>query len=96
LCRSSEDRPVFLFQPEAFLILERLEHDPHILEENWVGRYPREELEHLSIATMRTIRPGGFNRLGVKGSLSATSSIAASEVNITIAAVEVMKERGGL
>jgi hypothetical protein len=55
LCRSSEDRPVFLFQPEAFLILERLEHDPHILEENWVGRYPREELEHLSIAWGRPL-----------------------------------------
>lgn len=44
------DRPLFLSQPEAFLILERLETDPHQLEATWVRRFPREELEALSIA----------------------------------------------
>ncbi len=48
--KNIEDRPVFLFQPEAFLILERLERDPHVLEDIWIRRYPREELERLSIA----------------------------------------------
>lgn len=48
--KNIEDRPVFLFQPEAFLILERLERDPHVLEDTWIRRYPREELERLSIA----------------------------------------------
>ena len=45
-----EDRPLFLFQPEAFLILERLDKNPHVLDEIWTRRYPREELERLSIA----------------------------------------------
>jgi ppGpp synthetase/RelA/SpoT-type nucleotidyltranferase len=45
-----EDRPLFLFQPEAFLILERLDKDPHVLEEVWTRSYPREELERLSVA----------------------------------------------
>ncbi len=45
-----EDRPLFLFQPEAFLILERLDKDAHVLEEVWTRRYPREELERLSVA----------------------------------------------
>ena len=48
--RDIEDRPIFLFQPEAILILERVKHDPHVLEETWVSRYPREELERLCIA----------------------------------------------
>jgi hypothetical protein len=41
ITKDIEDRPIFLFQPEAFLILERVEHDPHVLEETWVNRYPR-------------------------------------------------------
>jgi ppGpp synthetase/RelA/SpoT-type nucleotidyltranferase len=45
-----EDRPLFLFQPETFLILERLDKDPHVLEEVWTRHYPREELERLGIA----------------------------------------------
>lgn len=48
--RDAEDRPLFLFQPEALLILERLERDPHLLEQAWVQRYPHDELEQLSIA----------------------------------------------
>ncbi len=50
-----EDRPVFLFQPEAFLILERLEKDPHILEDTWIRSYPRDELERLCIAWGRPL-----------------------------------------
>lgn len=45
-----EDRPLFLYQPEAFLILERLDKDPHTLEEVWTRHYPRQELERLSVA----------------------------------------------
>jgi hypothetical protein len=50
-----EDRPLFPFQPEAFLILERLNKDPHVLEEVWTRRYPREELERLSVAWGRPL-----------------------------------------
>jgi ppGpp synthetase/RelA/SpoT-type nucleotidyltranferase len=50
-----EDRPLFLFQPEAFLILERLDKDPHVLEEVWTRRYPREELERLGVAWGRPL-----------------------------------------
>jgi putative GTP pyrophosphokinase len=49
------DKPLFLSQPEVFLILERLEADPHQLEANWVQRFPREELEALSIAWGRPL-----------------------------------------
>lgn len=45
-----EDRPLLLFQPEGLLLLERLERNPHVLEEVWTRRYPRDELERLGIA----------------------------------------------
>jgi ppGpp synthetase/RelA/SpoT-type nucleotidyltranferase len=45
-----DDRPLLLFQPESFVLLERLETNPHVLEAVWIQRYPREELERLSIA----------------------------------------------
>ena len=45
-----DDRPLLLFQPESFVLLERLERNPHILEEVWIRRYPRDELERLGIA----------------------------------------------
>ncbi len=44
------DPPLFLFQPEGFLILERLTTDPYVLEEAWVKRYPHEELAQIGIA----------------------------------------------
>lgn len=44
------DRPLLLFQPESLVLFERLESNPHMLEEVWVQRYPREELERLGIA----------------------------------------------
>ena len=44
--------------------------------------------------TMREMSPGGFKRLGVDGSLSATSSARASRVKTTTAAVDPMKESG--
>jgi ppGpp synthetase/RelA/SpoT-type nucleotidyltranferase len=44
------DRPLLLFQPESFILFERLEKTPHTLEEIWTNHYPREELERLSIA----------------------------------------------
>lgn len=50
-----EDRPLFLFQPEGLLILERLEKDPYALEATWVQKYPREELEQLGIAWGRPL-----------------------------------------
>jgi ppGpp synthetase/RelA/SpoT-type nucleotidyltranferase len=50
LYSKTTDKPLFLSQPEIFLILERLEADPHQLEASWVQRFPREELESLSIA----------------------------------------------
>lgn len=45
-----EDRPSLLFQPESFVLLERLERNPHVLEDIWIRQYPREELERLGIA----------------------------------------------
>jgi ppGpp synthetase/RelA/SpoT-type nucleotidyltranferase len=45
-----DDRPLLLFQPESLVLLERLETNPRVLEEVWTQRYPREELERLSIA----------------------------------------------
>lgn len=45
-----DDRPLLLFQPESFVLLERLERNPHILEEVWIRRYPRDELERLGVA----------------------------------------------
>jgi ppGpp synthetase/RelA/SpoT-type nucleotidyltranferase len=47
---SVDDRPLMLFQPECFLLLERLEKNPHVLEEVWTRRYPRDELERLAVA----------------------------------------------
>jgi ppGpp synthetase/RelA/SpoT-type nucleotidyltranferase len=44
------DRPLLLFQPESLVLFERLDRSPHTLEEVWVQRYPREELERLGIA----------------------------------------------
>jgi ppGpp synthetase/RelA/SpoT-type nucleotidyltranferase len=44
------DRPLLLFQPESFVLFERLESDPHTLEEVWTRHYPREELERMGIA----------------------------------------------
>src|SRR5579872_6265803 len=43
--------------------------------------------------TNRAIKPGGLVRLGVEGSLSATSSTSASTVNTAAAAVDPMKAR---
>lgn len=45
-----EDAPLFLFQPEGFLLLERLVRDPHVLEEFWTTRFPHDELAHLAVA----------------------------------------------
>lgn len=44
-----EDSPVFLSQPEVFLIFQRLETDPFVLQEVWSAYYPHEELERLAI-----------------------------------------------
>jgi len=55
LYSKAADKPLFLSQPEIFLILERLEADPHQLEASWVQRFPREELEALSIAWGRPL-----------------------------------------
>jgi ppGpp synthetase/RelA/SpoT-type nucleotidyltranferase len=44
-----DSRPLLLFQPETFVLLERLGKTPHFLEEVWTKTYPREELERLSI-----------------------------------------------
>lgn len=41
---------LFLFQPEGLLILERLESDAHMLEQAWVDRFPRSELQSLCTA----------------------------------------------
>jgi hypothetical protein len=49
------DRPLLLFQPESLVLFERLEKNPHALEEVWVQRYPREELERLGIAWGRPL-----------------------------------------
>jgi len=49
------DRPLLLFQPESFVLFERLERDPHTLEEVWTKYYPREELERLAIAWSRPL-----------------------------------------
>lgn len=40
---------LLLFQPEALLVFERLEHDPFILEEEWAKHYPPNLLEQLAI-----------------------------------------------
>lgn len=45
-----EDKPIFLFQPEVFMILELLEDNPYQLEAAWSRRFPREELARLSVA----------------------------------------------
>jgi ppGpp synthetase/RelA/SpoT-type nucleotidyltranferase len=45
-----DDRPLLLFQPESFVLLERLQTNPHLLEEVWTQRYPRDELERLGVA----------------------------------------------
>ena len=49
------NRPLLLFQPESFVLFERLEKDPHTLEEIWTKHYPREELEHLGTAWGRPL-----------------------------------------
>jgi ppGpp synthetase/RelA/SpoT-type nucleotidyltranferase len=49
------DRPLLLFQPESFVLFERLERDPHTLEEVWTKHYPREELERVAIAWSRPL-----------------------------------------
>lgn len=49
------NRPLLLFQPESFVLFERLEKDPHTLEEVWTKHYPREELELLGTAWGRPL-----------------------------------------
>jgi ppGpp synthetase/RelA/SpoT-type nucleotidyltranferase len=49
------DRPLLLFQPESLVLFERLDRNPHTLEEIWTAHYPREELERLSIAWGRPL-----------------------------------------
>lgn len=45
-----EDPPVFLFQPESLVLLERVERNPEVLEELWSAQYPEYELERLAVA----------------------------------------------
>jgi len=47
---ATPERVLFLFQPESLLILERLDKDLHRLEESWVERFPRKELEAIASA----------------------------------------------
>lgn len=44
-----DDRPLFLFQPESFVLFERLQRNPHVLQELWTRQYPRDELERLAV-----------------------------------------------
>lgn len=45
-----DDAPVFLFQPESLVLLERIERNPDVLEELWSQRYPEDELARLAVA----------------------------------------------
>jgi hypothetical protein len=45
-----QDPPLFLYQPELYLILHALQTDSFVLEERWCSEYPVEELER--VATM--------------------------------------------
>ena len=45
-----EDRPIFLFQPEVFMILDLFEDNQYELEATWSRRFPREELARLTLA----------------------------------------------
>jgi ppGpp synthetase/RelA/SpoT-type nucleotidyltranferase len=38
--QNADDRPLMLFQPETFVLLERLEKNQHKLDELWSERYP--------------------------------------------------------
>ena len=44
------DRSAFLFQPEAIMIYDLLELDPHAVRNAWSGTYPDRELERIANA----------------------------------------------
>jgi len=50
-----DDPPVFLFQPESLVLLERIERNPDVIEELWSQRYPEDELAHLAVAWGRPL-----------------------------------------
>jgi ppGpp synthetase/RelA/SpoT-type nucleotidyltranferase len=43
-----EDRSLFLFQPEAIMIFERLLNNPYSLRETWSDRFPDDELQRMA------------------------------------------------